>query len=82
MICCNRQSSRIWVDWTAKPGHPCSAAQFFSAAGRPVLPLSPENSGAFLILASGNPLWQHRDMIEFCTVSDRHPDPGESLLAL
>jgi hypothetical protein len=30
----------MWVDWTAKPGHPCSAAQFYSAASGPVLSLS------------------------------------------
>jgi hypothetical protein len=30
----------MWVDWTAKPGHPCPAAQFFSAASGPVLPNS------------------------------------------
>ena len=30
----------MWVDWTAKPGHPCSAAQFFSAANGAVLSLS------------------------------------------
>jgi hypothetical protein len=31
---------RMWVDWAAKPHHPRPAATFFSAAGRPVLPLS------------------------------------------
>lgn len=39
-LCCNSQSSRMWLDWTAKPGHPCSAAQFFGAANGPVLSLS------------------------------------------
>ena len=29
----------MWVDWTAKPDHPGPAAQFFSAANGPVLPL-------------------------------------------
>ena len=38
------------------------------------LPSPPEKSGPFLFLVSGNPLWQHRAMIELRTFPDNHPD--------
>jgi hypothetical protein len=37
---CGRANALIWPDRAAKPHHPRPAATFFSAAGRPVLPLS------------------------------------------
>ena len=40
----------------------------------------PEKSGLFLFLVSGNPLWQHRAMIEFRTLPDDHPGLAHSPL--
>jgi hypothetical protein len=37
---CDRSNARSWSDQAANPQHPDLAAPFFSAADRPVLPLS------------------------------------------